>query len=131
MATRATPSKGANILAWILQLLLAAAFAMAGYAKLSGAADMVALFESIGVGQWFRYVTGAVEVIGAILLLIPGRAASGALLLAPTMVGAIITHLFLVGGSAIPATVLLALTLTVLWLRRDQLVPLLGRARLA
>jgi len=33
----------------------------------------VATFEKIGLGQWFRYLTGTVEVIGAILIMIqPG-----------------------------------------------------------
>ncbi len=44
---------------------------MAGFSKLSGNEQMVGLFEAIGLGQWFRYLTGTMEVAGAILLLIP------------------------------------------------------------
>ena len=43
---------------------------MVGFFKLSGDPRMVGLFDAIGVGQWFRYVTGSLEVLGAILLLI-------------------------------------------------------------
>ena len=50
---------------WVLQGFVAAAFFAAGSAKLAGADYMVELFNDIGVGQWFRYVTGAVEVAGA------------------------------------------------------------------
>jgi putative oxidoreductase len=47
---------------------------------------MVQVFEAIGFGQWFRYVTGVVEVGGALLLLVPATGFFGALLLAVTMV---------------------------------------------
>src|SRR5947209_19797907 len=53
------------------ELLLAGVFFLVGGAKLVGRPDMVALFRDIGVGQWFRYLTGAVEVTGAALLVIP------------------------------------------------------------
>ena len=43
--------------------LVATAFLAAGAAKLADAAYMVQLFDQIGVGQCFRYVTG-VEIAG-------------------------------------------------------------------
>jgi putative oxidoreductase len=42
---------------------------------------MVETFERVGLGQWFRYLTGALELVGAALLLWPGTTAFGALLL--------------------------------------------------
>jgi uncharacterized membrane protein YphA (DoxX/SURF4 family) len=108
---------------WGLQVALAALFFIAGGSKLAGAPAMVALFDAIGVGQWFRYVTGLIEVVSAVALLVPALAPFGALLLVPTMIGAIVTHLFIVGGSpAFPALLLLGL-LAVAWARRH---PLLG-----
>ena len=69
---------------------------------------MVALFDAIGIGQWFRYVTGLIEVGSAVALLVPSFAVFGALALVATMVGAVATHLFIVGGSpAMPAILLL------------------------
>ena len=112
------PSKGLNIALWILQALAAAAFLMAGATKLAGAEMHVAMFEKIGLGQWFRYFTGGLEVICAILLLLPRTAGIGAALLATTMVGAVATHLFLLGGSPAPAIVLLLITSAVAWYRR-------------
>ena len=50
-----------NIGLWALQILTAVAFLAAGYAKLSGQPTMVATFDKIGAGPWFRYVTGVVE----------------------------------------------------------------------
>ncbi|HKC94667.1 MAG TPA: DoxX family protein, partial [Nitrospira sp.] len=62
----ASPSKARNVTLWVVQGLLAAAFLMAGSSKLAGEEQMVAMFQQIGFGQWFRYLTGAIEVTGAI-----------------------------------------------------------------
>ena len=113
--------------AWGLQILLAAAFLAAGLSKLAGVPMMVDLFDRVGMGQWFRYVTGLVEVGGAVLLLVPGLAGAGALLLAATMVGAVLAHLAVLGDSPAAALVLLALILVLLALRRDQVAALLAR----
>jgi putative oxidoreductase len=108
------------IVLWTLQIGTAGMFLMAGVLKLSGTPVMVQLFDVIGFGQWFRYLTGAIEVIAGLLLLVPSLAFFGAAVLTVTMVGAVITHLFVVGGSAAPAAVLLALTATVAWMRRPR-----------
>ena len=112
---------------WLTQLGLAAMFMFVGGLKLTGAPELVALFDAIGVRQWLRYVTGTIEVVSAVALLVPAWAAFGALLLIPTMVGAVFTHLFIVGGSAVPATVLLTGSLAIAWARRDQLASVLLR----
>ncbi|HZA40607.1 MAG TPA: DoxX family protein [Actinomycetota bacterium] len=114
---------------WGLQVVVAGLFLLAGGSKLAGAAAMVALFDAIGVGQWFRYVTGFIEVTGAVALLVPALAPFGALLLALTMVGAITTHLFIVGGSPVVPVFLLLGSLAILWARRDQLSGALSRLR--
>ena len=113
---------------WLTQIGLAAMFLFVGGLKLAGAPQMIALFGAIGIGQWLRYVTGSIEVVSAVALLVPRWAAFGALLLFPTMVSAVFTHLFIVGGSAVPATVLLIGSLAVAWARRDQLAGMLKRA---
>jgi uncharacterized membrane protein YphA (DoxX/SURF4 family) len=112
--------------AWIVQGLLAAAFLAAGGAKLAGVPMMVQIFDQIGMGQWFRIVTGLVEVIGAVALVVPGFAALGAAWLGATMFFAVLTHLFILHSSAMPAFILLALNILVVWLRRDQLVAVLA-----
>ena len=126
--TRAIPrGRIALVALWLTQIGLAAMFMFVGGLKLTGAPELVALFDAIGIGQWFRYVTGSIEVVSAVALLLPAWAAFGALLLIPTMVGAVITHLFIVGGSAMPATVLLIGSLAVAWARRDQLASVWSR----
>ena len=115
--------------AWTLQGVIAAAFLAAGFAKLAGVPFMVDLFAQIGLGQWFRIVTGVVEVAGAVALLIPGLASIGALWLGATMVGAVATHLFVLHTNPAPAVVLGLLNAVVVYLRRDELVALLHRVK--
>ena len=117
----------ALVAVWLTQIALAAMFLFAGGLKLTGASAMVGLFDAIGIGQWFRYVTGSIEVVSAVALLVPGWAAFGALLLIPTMVGALFTHLFIVGGSAVPAAVLLIGSFAIAWARRGQLASVVSR----
>jgi len=121
-------SKGKNIGLWVVQVLLACAFVSAGGPKLAGAPMMVQMFDAIGVGQWFRYVTGGLEVGSAILLLIPGLAGFGAVLLACTMVGAILTHLTVLHSPPTGPVILLVLAAIVLWGRWGQVARRLGLA---
>ena len=109
---------------WIVRGLLALAFLGAGGAKLYGVPMMVEEFHHIGLGQGFRYLTGGLEVAGAILLLLPRKAAFGALLLICVMSGAVITHLFVIGGSPVPAIVLLVLNALVAYSEREQIASL-------
>jgi uncharacterized membrane protein YphA (DoxX/SURF4 family) len=94
-------------------------FLFAGSLKLAGVPLMVQAFEVIGLGQWFRYFTGGLEVISAVLLLVPSLAFFGALALVATMVGAILAHLFIIGGSPAVPSVLLAATASIAWARRS------------
>jgi hypothetical protein len=116
-----------NVVLWVLQIAAAGMFLMAGFSKLSGDPQMVGLFEAIGLGQWFRYLTGTLEVAGAILLLIPRTSGLGALMLAGVMVGAVVTHVCIVGGSPLMAIILLFVTGLVAWGRRQRTMNLLAK----
>ena len=109
---------------WALQVVVAAAFFAAGLAKLAGVPFMIQVFDQIGVGQWFRIVTGVVEIVGAFALVYPGMAAIGGVWLGFTMVCAVATHIFVLPSSPAPAAVLLALNALIVYLRRDELVTL-------
>ncbi len=104
-----------------IRMLLTLVFAGAGTAKLMGAPMMVETFEHVGVGQWFRYVTGIIEVGSALLLWVPGFQAIAAGLLVCTMVGASIAHLTVLPTSIVPALVLGVLSAITLWANRGQL----------
>ena len=107
---------------WIVQIALAGMFLLAGGSKLLGVPAMVGLFDAIGIGQWFRYLTGLIEVGSAVALLVPSIAVFGALALVATMVGAIVTHLFIVGGSPAMPAILLVGSAAVVWTRRHQIL---------
>lgn len=119
--TTAGRSRAALIALWTTQIILAAMFLMAGGSKLAGAPAMVGLFDAIGAGQWFRYVTGAMEITAGIALLVPAVAVLGALLLIPTMLGAIIANVFVVHASPVVPLLLLLGAAAVAWNRRHQL----------
>ena len=126
-ATRATGStptlqrgRVTIIVLWVTQIALAVMFLFAGGSKLVGAPAMVNLFAAIGLGQWFRYVTGAIEISAAVALLIPSAAPFGAIVLVPTMLGAAAANLFLGQSPAVPL-VLLLVAAAVAWTRRNQL----------
>jgi uncharacterized membrane protein YphA (DoxX/SURF4 family) len=122
-------AKVVNVVLWVLQIAAAGMFLFVGFLKLSGNPQLVGLFEAIGLGQWFRYLTGTLEVAGAFLLLIPRTSGLGALMLAGVMVGAVVTHLFIVGGSPLGAIILLVVTGVVAWGRRQRTMNLLAQQR--
>lgn len=80
-----------------VRLLLALVFLVEGAEKFSGSRVWIRIFDQIGWGQWFRYLTGVVEIAGAVLLLIPATALFGAGLLICTMIGAFLVHAFVTG----------------------------------
>lgn len=105
----------------LTRVMLALAFVAAGSAKLAGVEMMVTTYENIGVGQWFRYLTGIIEVGSAVLLFTPGKQAWGAALLVCTMIGAVFAHLFILGPGSFPAIILGVLSAVVLFSYRSQL----------
>ena len=127
LAAVSAPPRWKSAGLWVVRGLLALVFLAAGGVKLYGLPMMVQEFEHIGLGQWFRYFTGGLEVLGALLILTPSLAGLGALLLICIMIGATVTHLFVIGGSAVPALVLLALSAIVVYAKRIQIALLLKR----
>jgi putative oxidoreductase len=100
------------VLAWVASIVLALIFLSEGAAKFPESRMWVRIFDQIGFGQWFRYFTGVVEVGGAVLLLIPTTRMWGALVLACTMCGALLVHVFVMGIS--PTTIGVVLLLVTL-----------------
>jgi len=109
-------------LAWILAVLLAVAFTMAGGIKLISRQSMVQEFAQIGFGQWLRYVTGILEVSGAMGVLIPKCRFWASLQIATVMAGATVTNLAILHmpGTAGLTAVLLAMAVVLAWLRRPR-----------
>lgn len=124
-----SPSKSVNIALWVAQSLLALAFVGAGVGKLLGTPDMVALYDAIGMGQWFRYVTEMLELTGAALVVVPRTRVIGAGLIASIMLGAITTHLVVLHNSPLAPLVLLVVASLVLLGRRAEVASLIAKVR--
>ena len=116
-----------NMVLWTMQIGVAGMFCMAGGSKLSGSEHMVQLFQAIDLGQGLRYVTGFLEVGGAVLVVIPALSGLGAALLAGVMAGAVVTHVFLIGGNPTLPLVVLGLNAFVAWARRKVVLSFLSR----
>ncbi|MBB6672681.1 DoxX family protein [Cohnella nanjingensis] len=104
-----------DVVAIVLEGLLGLMFAMAGIMKIAGAKMHVDNFNHWGLPQWFRVVTGLVELVGAAVLVVgiwvPSWAAWGGLLLGLTMLAGVAVHLRVRDKAAatMPAVVLLVL----------------------
>jgi uncharacterized membrane protein len=97
---------------WLFRGLLAAYFLYVGSRKFAPVGMWVAIFDQMGVPRWFRYLTGTIQIVGAVLLLIPRTVLIGVWVIGCTMVGAMLTWLFVLHE---PASALLpAIILTIL-----------------
>lgn len=123
MATAPRPrSTVATVLVWLARVVLALMFLGAGASKLFGEPAMVTMFADIGVGQWLRYAVGALEVAGAVGVLVPRLSALAAAGLALLMVGATATNLTVLGAPPWSPLALLVLAALVAWTGRDRLL---------
>jgi putative oxidoreductase len=125
-AMRSQPAPGAGrrraltVAVWVLQILLVLQLVMAGLLKIGGSPAMVDMFNTIGAGQWLRYVVGALELAGAAGLLIPRLRGVAALGLATLLLGATVTNLVILHTSpAFPAG-LCVVSALITWARWDD-----------
>jgi hypothetical protein len=105
------------ILVELIELTLAAVFFLVGGAKLIGRPDMVRLFHDIGIGQWLRYVTGTIEVTGALLLIIPFLSGVAALGLGAVMIVASLVELLVLHRPPVAALACLSAHTLIAWRR--------------
>lgn len=92
-------SKRSGIASLVVRILAAVIFLfpVGAIPKLTGDVYAVQLFEMMGVGDAGRYAVGAMELITAILLIVPKTAIFGAMLGVFMMLGAIGGHLTKLG----------------------------------
>jgi putative oxidoreductase len=84
-------------LSWLLQVVVAVILLQTLFFKFTGAEESIYIFTTVGAEPWGRYGSGVMELIAAVLLLIPGTIAIGALLAVGVGVGAVLSHLTLLG----------------------------------
>lgn len=86
-----------TILIWVLRLVAAVILLQTLYFKFTGAPESVYIFTKVGAEPWGRIGSGVVELIAAVLLLVPRTSWLGALIAIGVMAGAIFSHLMLLG----------------------------------
>jgi uncharacterized membrane protein YphA (DoxX/SURF4 family) len=125
--------RSAAIVSWICQLAAAAILLQTLFFKFSGAEESRHIFATLGVEPWGRIASGVVELVAAVLLLVPRTAALGAALALGTMSGALLAHALFLGLEVqgdggllfVLALVVFLCAAAVAWLRRVDL-PIVG-----
>ena len=77
METLSTP---AMVVSWLCRITGAVILLQTLYFKFTGAPESVYIFTTLGLEPWGRIGSGVVELIAAVLLLIPATAGFGAVL---------------------------------------------------
>jgi uncharacterized membrane protein YphA (DoxX/SURF4 family) len=85
------------IFIWIVKLIAVVILVQTLYFKFTGAEESVYIFTTLGVDPYGRIGSGIVELIASILILIPRTTLLGAFLAVGTMMGAIFSHIFVLG----------------------------------
>lgn len=84
-------------LSWIVRIAAAVIFLQTLYFKFSAHPDSIHIFTTIGMEPWGRIGIGVMELITAILLILPRTAGFGAVMGLGVISGAIFFHLTSLG----------------------------------
>lgn len=87
----------ASIVQWIFRLTAAIILLQTLYFKFTAAEESVYIFSTLGMEPYGRIGSGIAELIAAVLILIPRTTLLGTLIGAGVMLGAICSHLFVLG----------------------------------
>ena len=115
---------------WIVKILAALILVQTLYFKFTGAPESVFIFQTLGLEPYGRIGLGVVELITAILLLIPRTSLIGAILGVGIMMGAVFSHIFVLGievqhdggGLFTLALVTLLCCCIIVWTKKDELI---------
>lgn len=86
-----------KILSWLLRIVPAVILLQTLFFKFTGAPESIYIFETLGMEPWGRIGSGIVELVAAVLLLIPSTSVYGASLAIVVMISAIGSHLTKLG----------------------------------
>lgn len=81
------------VVKWIIAIILLQTL----YFKFSGSPESVYIFKKLGIEPYGRIGSGIIELAASILLFINKTKFFGAIISASTMLGAICTHIFIIG----------------------------------
>jgi len=79
---------------WAIRISVAVVFVLTGVDKFlpNSSKYWIHVFGLIGLGDWFRYFTGIIEIVGGLLFLVPIATIAGAAILIVTMLGAMVVQ---------------------------------------
>ncbi|MDR6762379.1 putative membrane protein YphA (DoxX/SURF4 family) [Flavobacterium sp. 2755] len=86
-----------EILIWILRITASVILLQTLFFKFSGAEESIYIFSTLGIEPYGRIGSAIAELIAAVLILMPKTTWLGALGAAGIMIGAILSHLFVLG----------------------------------
>jgi uncharacterized membrane protein YphA (DoxX/SURF4 family) len=118
MSSTVTQSRAITITLWVLRILVGAMFVLAGVMKLTSQPMMVVEFDQVGLGQWFRYLTGALELLGGIAVFVPRYSLLGAILLFLIDVGAFVAQVAVLHADWIHTVVIALIIGALIFLQR-------------
>jgi putative oxidoreductase len=113
-----TGSTFLKIAIWILRAIVSLLFVAAAAMKLTSQPPMVAEFQTVGLGQWFRYLTGALELAGGLAVLVPRLSILGAAILLLVDIGAFFAQIAILHMDWIHTVVIGALIGLLIYLQR-------------
>ncbi|MBB6670235.1 DoxX family protein [Cohnella nanjingensis] len=117
-----------TVLSIVLQILLILYYLFSGTAKVVGAKYWSEMFQHLGLPQWFRVVTGFVQLAGAAVLIVgywyAGAIGWAGIWLGVTMVAAFFVHLKAKDpiGKSSPALVFATINIVLIVIHADELI---------
>jgi uncharacterized membrane protein YphA (DoxX/SURF4 family) len=90
-------TKPNKIVFWVLRIVPAVILLQTLFFKFSAADESVYIFSKLGIEPWGRIGSGIVELVAAVLILIPATTGIGALIGLGVISGALISHLTVLG----------------------------------
>jgi len=87
----------AAVFTWFLRFFVAVILLQTLYFKFTAAAESVYIFSKLGMEPYGRIATGIFELVAAVLILMPRTTIFGALLGLGLMIGAVVSHIFVLG----------------------------------
>ncbi len=85
--------KWKSVLSWVLRILVSLGFLLASLGKLSSLPEVINMFENWGYPKPFYFIVGILEILFAILIIIPKTIKMALIGLGVLMIGAVMTHL--------------------------------------
>jgi putative oxidoreductase len=86
-----------TVTSWLLRITAAIILLQTLFFKFTGAPESIYIFTRVGAEPWGRIGSGVIELIAAVLLLVPRLTWLGSILAVGMMTGAIATHLTVLG----------------------------------